>query len=262
MKSYLKATLILFFSIILSCETDTEDLKTNSLVPEENQLLRKDTSVDLSPEEFRSFMQYTAFITAQVLYHDNTNLIRNEFVNTLESNGTGTNAVKTNLSNLIGDHSQAPLFDDAFEDLFYYYQNDQQGSDTLDFTCPKGTHTNVTCTGCNNNDNTDLSYELFKTIVLSENCLELYLPNGYNYSNLNSFHSTAHPLDNSYTNKGYSHPAPCEPDLALEISSINSLNFIAKNNLIVVRPFRDLNISYCTYTDYSEVVNFNSYLFN
>ena len=264
MKIHSKLSLILLLVFSFSCDNGIEELEQNQTTQE--HLMLKRSSTKSSPqtptdaEILESFMQYTAFITAQILYHDDTNQVRSEFENVLSTpNQTGNSVVRiAPLQDLLGPNSQASEFENAFEIAFNYYQENNVKNPE---SCPKGTHPNLNCPDCYTTTGNSLSYESFIDVVINENCLEFYLPNGYDSNDLNNFYSTAHPMEDVNNNIGYQHPASCHEDLAVEVESIDDTDFNQYNNLLVVRPYKTESVFYCVYSDYSDI-NFTDFLFN
>ncbi|MEO1032777.1 MAG: hypothetical protein AAFX55_15300 [Bacteroidota bacterium] len=259
MKNYLKSILVVFLVCALSCENEIEELETDQATERGKNAQQSPTPADI----LENYLQVTAFITAEVLYQTDPNnsptdqLVLTEFENALSTpnDSTYSSAVRVvKLKDLLGANNQTPNFENAFESKFnYYMQNDIKNPRG----CPKGDHPNITCPECLN----FITYQSFINVVISENCIELYLPNGYNSNDLSSFNTTAHPMNITLDNSGWEIPATCEDDLALVIDSVDLSNFSSFNNLIVARPYKDVSSFYCTYTSYSSI-DFTNFLFN
>ncbi|WP_422106116.1 hypothetical protein [Winogradskyella sp.] len=261
MKNYLKFIVLPFLVCALSCDQGIEELETHQTTESAKSTQPGPSAVDI----LESYLQVTAFLTAQVLYQADPNnnttnqLVLTEFENALSTpnDSTYNSLVRVvNLDDLLGTNSQTPNFENAFKARF----NDYFGDETEDRKCrPKGGHPNITCPDCAIDSNP--TYQSFIDVVIFENCIELYLPNGYKSSDLSRFNTTAHPMNSDLFNDGWEIPLTCDDELGLEIDSIDTSNFSTYSNLIVARPYKDVSSFYCTYTSYPNIV-FKDFLFN
>ena len=196
---------------------------------------------------FESMLQWTAYITAQVLYHYPD--AESQFVNELNSVNNYPNKT-VDLKDLLGRNVSNPAFKRAFEEQFFRFVDIDCG-DWIDILLgplegspkPHPPVEIIDPLSC------DEAFTSFIYAILEANCLEIYLPLNYDADN-NNFTSTAHPLTLATVNDCYIHPHDYYGD-----QNISLINIHTFSNPIVVRPVRIYGpmMNGCMYTDFSGV---------
>lgn len=253
MKYFNNISILLILLILNSCQN------SNDFESDIDNLNSLDNSSDIrsvraEDDEFEIQMQWVSFLIAKAIHDDSD--ARQVFINSYNTIGTGSTDV-VSLNKLLN----APYFDNrleqAFETAFYYYffpnsSCPDEGRNPRGGPKPPGT-----IGGCPGpiprNRCLEGAYLQYLHYLTQENCLEVYLPNGYDSSHT-QIHTTAHPLTNFGANEGYVMPEDCRNDLT--ISPFN-LHFL--NNVIVTRPYRD-TITRCDYDEYYFVEDFTVFL--
>ena len=104
-------------------------------------------------------------------------------------------------------------------------------------------------------------------ILLDENCLEFYFPNGMNYNGTFTITSVAHPMNSNTTNYGLirhfnlqndSLPVIGEIGTYTETIEISPAYVDDGSNVIIVRPFKTLGEE-CSYSEYGNI-DFHDFL--
>lgn len=195
-------------------------------------------------------MQWAAYLTAQVFMNSNEG--RAQFLE--EYNASGTGVVK--LSDLLDDHVQDQSFKNAFRAQYsvYAYSELPYSCDQLNNvrTSDRPTPPTIPSGGDDENYFGEI-YGEFLNAIVNNNCLEFYLPNGYNPLG-RTIISSAHPLlDQNFNNEAYRHSSSCN------ISNV-TINGLSKSNVIIVRPFRNaISVtSTCSYSEFD--FNFTDFL--
>ncbi len=232
--------------IIFSCSK--QELIGENPTDNETTSLNKATNNRVALEKdiliLENKMQWVSYLTAQVLLKDEP--ARKEFVNLLSNRSP--KVIK--LQDILRFDSENNSFREAFEVEFNYYQT--EGND-----CgrPEGRPKPNT-----QGLRSEVTYSAFNSYIsslLEDECLELYMPNGFN-SNFEAISSipptsittSAHPLViPSKFNRGFIHKGRCQ----IEKSIVSS---VTMGTVIIVRPYRLING--CSYKKYSGI-NFQDF---
>lgn len=264
--------------ICFSCQDDNDIQIDNDLSNEiENNIVSSsahreslDRSVLVDGRiTLRNAMQWAAFLTAETIWNDSN--ARAFFISSLGNSNT------LDLSILLDDTSigsQGSLaFRNAFEQEFERFSSGEaiascggnrlipRGGPSL----PQSGGGNSNCTGVDPDDDPfdfcPSEFERFVGYLIHANCLELYLPNGFNNNSSQSIVSSANPLKaNRLENTAYRLPFDCNNNSI----TIKNTNFNTFGNVITVRPFRPINIfldDSCNYSEYSDI-DFTEFLSN
>ncbi|AXT19834.1 hypothetical protein D7030_01600 [Flavobacteriaceae bacterium AU392] len=234
--------------LCFSCQTDdnivieenifSNELNQNAIISlseisNEPHLLNRKT------EQLENQMQWTAFLVGETLVSNR--LAENEFVNVLSIQNSNT----INLRDLLLSINNNSAFKKAFRKQFDIYLIPQNECGR-----PRGGPVLTGGPGGGSNELKFLNFINYLTVI---NCIELYLPHGYNASIAENY-SSAHPLNAIHSNTAYIHPRDCIND-DVQISPFNLLN---DSNVIIARPLRSSN---CNYEEYSEI-DFTDFLSN
>lgn len=256
MKNVSKLVLLLIILNFSSCSNEEviETSKTNSDV---KYLKTADDQISIEDIRFENLMQWTAYLTTQVLI--NNDQWSEQFVS-LNSN---TGVIK--LEDLFNDNLLNTSFIDALEVEF-----DNHVLQTTSI-CDIGARSNDRPTppqlpGSSQSGIQILSWTLtfpvdeerwfeeYLELILDDNCLEIYLPNDYNILEMTAI-SSAHPLlDHNFNDLAFNHTSTCEIEYA-------SVSDISLGNIIIVRPDRKTytyNLLDCSYSQYP--FNFTDFL--
>lgn len=192
---------------------------------------------------FESMMQWTAYLTAQVLYHDAD--AESEFVNVLNNGGNVPTKI-IDLSDLLGGDVGNPAFKRAFKEQFFRFVDIDCGDWPGIILGPiEGSPKPHPPVDVADPFSCDEAFTNFIYAILEANCLEIYLPLDYDEDN-NNFTSTAHPLTLSNKNDCYIHPH--DNNMPEDISMSN---IYEKDNPIMVRPVRVYGPMFdCMYPEY------------
>lgn len=247
-KIYFSAALLLCF-ITFSCQEE-------SLVLEENLpvtiygIEKSDTSqVVTKAEILENNMQWASFIVSEILFSDSDKEYRNDFALILRNENT------ISLNDLIGDNEIIPGFREKFRTLFisYFY-------DTYPYSLCENGRPNASEDRPFTLNSIGGPFENYRQYILNDNCVELYFPNPLpfelEFGQDLIITSTAHPLTNDSSNKGY------ERNACVDVNSVNLVDvdnlYISTNiNIIVARPFIS---PACSYLEYDN--NFTNFLAN
>lgn len=198
-------------------------------------------------------MQWAAFLTAEAILYDVN--AANQFNIRFDSISKTVKLSDLLIHNGIG----IPHFRNAFREQFEFFD-----SGAADTQCNDGTRkprggpslpdaAGGTCGGCDpNNPDPTSNFEKFVSYLIDQNCLEFYLPNGYNPFD-REFTSSAHPLNNELFNEAFELPFDCSNNAEFVISNFTLNNF---ENVIIVRPVKTLlgvPNDPCFYPEYSDI---------
>lgn len=250
----MKTTFKLFLSALLlvtvfSCNLENiEEESVNSEIQERKTLSEDiDAITDGKEESLHNKMQWASYITAQTLL--NSSDARDQMRDALIASGS----INTlNLSDLLSENLANQSFRDEFRAQFEFYLNIHVNDPCSGVGRPEGT---PRPTGTLGGMPETLLFDIYVSSLIYEDCLEYYMPNGYVLIPITSpgpdslIKSTAHPLDTSPTNVGYSHTSRCY------VAEIDVDDFTT-DIIIVVRPYRD--DFGCTYEEYD--VDFEEFL--
>lgn len=227
----------LFFITCFSCQS-IDDIDTNeSSTKEDVNVANKSIALPTPAKRFENNMEWAAYLAAQAII-TNANA-KAQFINTINNSGFVKNV---ELENLLGQSVLDPSFRNAFEEQYVYFSN-LSGC----LRCPGGT---VNPTGMESADCSGFCEYLM--ILLEENCLEIFLPNGFT-SLSTTISSTAHPLNLDLLNDAYIHT-----ENGINLKTISNTNVLTFINPLVVRPFIN-DVNDCEYDEYSEI-NFSLFL--
>ncbi|RZN84763.1 MAG: hypothetical protein EVB11_01545 [Winogradskyella sp.] len=253
MKVILKLSLILLlFSCFYSCETEEiqEDNIETKLLSNKSPI-REELEVPQGLEEpidLENRMQWISFMTVQVLLRNND--ARDQFRDEVLISGT-SNAF--HIKALLNPDVRNETFKDEFRVVFYLYYNENDVCDGIGR--PRGGPKPPGNIGGDpydpNAPPSPSPFDLYLSSILYDDCLEFYLPNGFNpligiggTGGMAFAKSTAHPLTNATTNIGYHHVNSC---LVSEITIDNS----TLGPIIVVRPLALVAATLsCSYNNY------------
>ena len=214
-------------------------------------------------------MQWASYIAAQTIMSDGD--IRIEVFNILN----GREAIP--FEELIGRNTSSnTLFRAKFIDILNLLIDSTRSVGPGPTTGMETPPPPVIDCGCGApTEETEFFVNLFFQALLIENCVELYMPEGFSpftpISVPHSITSTSHPLSTESFNKGIIHYS--EPifngsfDVTSEGVDVVDSNYVANTNndiVIVVRPFRPNTISLydpCTYEEFSNI-DFTDFLSN
>ena len=255
-------------AIVFSCSRDNDILQ-----PEQDvnfQLETKSTSLDATSSddpfvqtdftnksapqmaELETHMQLTGYIVARVLMYKDQGPERLQFAAAFSGGDTAS------MSTLIGNGANGTPFKTAFIEYLSHYFD---GSPCLD--CPGGEDDEPPLTGGNGliQNTQDLVQDVIDFVTI-DNCVELFVPTGMDYSK-DQMTSVAHPMTNSSWNEGYERYA--EPNennkISKRVSPVNQQYVNQNDNMIIVRPFKVIMSADCHYSQYAHI-DFTQFLNN
>ena len=238
--------LCLSLLLVFSCQKD-ELNETQSIDKLENTEATRDKGDNEEPlteaEQFESMLQWISYITAEVLITDGGNA-EEEFVDAL--NASMSNAIE--IGDLLGFDKDDTEFYQAFRARYLYHLT---VGDPGDPEGPGGS--SPTLWPAAGGTGGDL-WHLFLVAINDNNCLEYYLPNGYDRT-MNIITTTGHPITTALTNDAYSH----DGDMTPVETVLNNFNVGNKRNPILVRPDRLLSPVDCQYVMFPGI-DFEAYL--
>ncbi|WP_298508587.1 hypothetical protein [uncultured Kordia sp.] len=243
MKNSLKLIALVFIFSFSSCGTE-ELTETNT----ETQSSIAKSLTEIEDIRLHNLMEWTGYLASQVGL--NSNLGRTQLLNAYNA-GSGS----VSLSDLLEVSDQS--FKKALKIEFYRYiltpscvsdgrpkdhptppelpghPNYQHGSWIFEYGDPNATEEEIN----------EERFEQYLGLILEENCLEIYFPNGFSMP-IRNIKSSAHPLvDQNFNNEAYKHVAECN------ISETNVTSGTV-GNIIIVRPSRSFRDTNCTYTQF------------
>jgi len=204
-----------------------------------------------STEQFESMMQWGAFLTAYTIFHDE--LARAELLNAIPA---GENSFELNQLFFVSND-----FELAFKAYFDLYANSCYQSKPA---CPEtaGSFPDPPLGGGGNIQ--AVLYSDFRADLIQNNCLELYFPNELVFEQQESKNfvinivTTAHPLNNNPFNNGFKLFANHGENPSAAVTNIDG-NYIVDKNVIVLRPYQNLEDSNCYYEQFG-VGDFTDFL--
>lgn len=262
MRNTLKLIALVFILNFSSCSED-ELIETNSET--QSSIAKSKTLTEIEDIRLQNLMQWTGHLAGQVALNNNEG--RAQFINAVNASNNGS----VKLSDLIhyesdnqnrsyGNTDLSESFANALKDEFYKYvlisdfcsnpertrdrpvppelpgqPNFQHQSWIYNYPEPGDTEEEIY----------EERFQQYLGLILEDNCLEIYLPNGFN-TPIRNIISSAHPLlDQNFNYEAYKHVAEC---------NIDPINITSRTlgNIIIVRPyigtgFPDTN---CTYTQF------------
>jgi hypothetical protein len=256
MKTPLKLIALVLIFNFSSC-SEEELIETN--IETQSNIAKSTTYVNANVERLHNIMQWTAYLTTQVLLNSNEG--RAQFEN-FYNNG---NTESIRLADLVGNSVQNESFKNALEDEFYRYilipescpEDPMRTSDRPRPPHPPGHpetlpgfiswtfNTPDYVPGHTIEEIHEERFQHYLELILDDNCLEIYLPNGYN-TQVRNIRSSAHPLlDQNFNDEAYKHISEC---------NVNTTNVTSRTlgNIIIVRPKRYTALvnSNCHYSQY------------
>lgn len=258
----MKTNYFLLLSILFLCFAcqKNDDFESDNVAVEKkinesnNRGVGGASSFEQSREAFESMMQWTSYLTAQALYYDSA--AESQFISVLQSDISSPNKI-ISLEDLLGHNVSNSSFRLAFREQFFHYVDidcDNTGGGFGPLEGSPKPHPPIEIADPNN---CDLVFANFLTALLDNNCLEFYLPLGYDASD-NNWTSTAHTLTTSLQNECYLHPIDTYTTTLIKISNLNTYH-----NPIMVRPIRKYGPMFpdCMYPDYAGI-DFSLFLDN
>ncbi|CAL2055169.1 hypothetical protein [Tenacibaculum sp. 190524A05c] len=224
-------------SELVGVETNRKNAKSNSGFAASNTNLLENK------------MQWFSYITTEVLMTSYE--ARQEFQAILNSSSTA-NVIK--LSALLSSGANNTNFMSVFESKFDFYQYSNQEDGTVR---PNERPRPGTGGGPGLAPGSS-EFELYLSSLLYEDCLELYLPNGFisfglNSNDITSILSSAHPLSSD------DHNDEAYLFLNTYAETKTSVNENTSGNIIITRPYK--NRGNCLYLDYINI-DFTDFLAN
>ncbi len=235
-------------------------------------------------EVFRSQMEWTAFITAEVLAESNTIVGQNSSIMTEINNAIAVYGTVIPIQALLGNQSNYTNFKVAFKEQFLaYYIGDCRPN----FGVQRPPNSALLSDNPpppempESSQNYQVWAEGFATSfinqITNENCIELYIPNGIEYGDppngpfpiggspdIQNYIVGAHPLTTQTSGGPGWEILPEKPKITLcssymaarsnVLSSLNTTFY----NVIIARPYRDQNVG-CNYISIN-VTDFTLYL--
>lgn len=112
--------------------------------------------------------------------------------------------------------------------------------------------------------------DAFIDYITTEACMEIYVPNGLDYSPTASIYAVSHPLNNvDDSNRGYEYYADLvlddgddNPGFESGSKVITPALMLAEGNVIVSRPVDIPMVQGCGYSDYFDIADFTLFLNN
>ncbi len=240
---------LLVATLITSCEAEQineAESSENLEISTKATSLGGDSSGDTAAELFERRMEWLSFLTVKVMDEQTST---KAYINGLM---TANNTVQA--SALFG-HSPYTSFEAEFRDLLY---------DELSGTIPDPDHDRdkpgvpiIPIPDPLTGDVYEIAVQDFIDYIVTDNCVELYFPNGAIVGNsggigfsFTSFTSTAHPLNSDASNAGIKRleriaPAPLRgytTDVTVNDGYVN-----INDNVVVARPKTTIA---CPYTEY------------
>ena len=254
MKFFKYVCTVLILAICFSCQQENELELENDLINHTSTSKAPQIASGSIDDPFEAQLQWVSFLTAKVIQQNPA--ARTQFINLI--GGPDSDIVK--LNDLLVDGS---AFEIAFKHQFILHH----GGST-DEKCsggskdPKGKPKPPGAIGgCQEGYCLDTLYQQYIDYLTLENCLEIYIPNGYTPTTI-LIYSTAHPLTNSNHNEGYIVPEQCDGEV-----TISPFNVAALNNVLITRPYREVTITEfgnttttCSYDEYSSIIDFTYFL--
>lgn len=239
----LLTVLLLFFACENSNEAPEVTNTENTEIPVDKSVKRS-TSTD-QVNQLENLMQWTSYLAARVLLRDSQ--AESEFIAALIDNSSNIlpEAKIIRLRDLLPPKSNGrpeTAFKEAFREEFLYFLDNNWWDPNGGCRMPRGGAPIPDPTGGGGDC---VNYCLFEELILENNCLEFYLPLGYN-PGINSINSSAHPLDTSGENDRFEHPG-CGHNLVINSSNLHQLS-----NVLIARPYRPVNFMnvQCSYDEY------------
>ncbi len=245
------ATFLLLSIVFFSCEKE----QTIESTPEANLITTVDQNEtggedDCCHEEnmFERQLHWFSFLTAEILVHNAE--IRSAFA--LEFGTIRNYTIPA--EDLIGPNALIPSFDQEFFDIMTAYIEDGNGWPNSNQTPPPIPPVIGGLPG----GNAEALTALYYTIILDDNCVELYLPNGFNLSVPSpEITTTAHPLTDATSNEGkHWHFSPLVQGYIWPPVVVNPAYTATNDNIFVARPVRNAVAppsDPCSYTLYSGI---------
>lgn len=257
MKNTLKLIALVFILNFSSC-SEEELMETN--IETQSKIAKSTTYDEANVEKLHNIMQWTGYLTAQVLLNSNEG--RAQF----ESFYNNGNTESIRLAYLVGSSVQNESFKSALKDEFYRYilipescpedptrtrdrptpPNPPGHPETLSGFISWTFNTPDYVPGLTIEEVNEERFQHYLELILEDNCLEIYLPNGYN-TPIRNIKSSAHPLlDQNFNDEAYKHISECNVDLTNVASR-------TLGNIIIIRPYRGTGFpgNNCAYTQYS-----------
>jgi len=218
-----KTNIILFAILLFIFSSCNNTLDENTMIYN-NQNIEQRSQVD---PILCADLQWTAYIIAGMLYEDEDDLFRSEFIDYSESGGT------VYLSTLF----ENPDFNSRFTELTFFYFEEESGIGIDKATRPTNKPAKPP-RGIIDGDEVQANF--FLTAVKSYDCTEIYFPKELDFDNaILSITSTAHPLNTALNNEGYK----WELNTGVKGDYIDVMNVDVDNeyvddndNVIVARP--------------------------
>ena len=260
MKKTLLILIVALLSVLSACEKEQDTLTENEIANHISDvpIIRGGGGDECCHEEnmFERQLHWLSATTSKVLrYYPSA---RAEVLN--EFNGPTDNTISAEA--LIGSGSGLLTFETAFQIEFKKYLN--PGDPTTDNSRPTPPPVPV---GVGPSTPQQI-YDMYKNIMLVENCVELYFPDGLDLTGPFTTTATSHPLTSSNSNEGilrlYSAfgTGVDDPQNGGSLSSfvvVDSSYLNHEGNVIVARPIRNAssgpgqNVN-CDYTQYNGIV--------
>lgn len=262
MKKLLPLLSIVLALLATSCEKETLEISNEGIAPLVTQNVAQKTSCTSEYDLFERRLQWFSFISAKVLRYNTA--ARSEVQG--EIFGFNDDTVEAEL--LLG--TTLSNFEAAFENEFIYYVGtccpdpDTEGGKPDEPIIPDPISPLTP----------QQKYELFVNYMVDDNCVELYFPNGLNFSGSFQLTSTSHPLTSSASNEGtlryYNMQYGFDTveggggtgsPYITEGVCVDDAYAANNNNIIVARPIRNTQSvdPDCSYTNY-EGINFTLFL--
>jgi len=243
--------------LVFSCQVEQDEVienkanLTTTVAPQfgPGGLLQPDPDDDSVLEQSLAWASYTA---GSVLYKDST--LQNELTPHLNSS---TKSLSFEL--LLGPNSQTPLFRSRFMNRFQLFVDCSLGL-VIDDDCPGGGNSpgDPACPPCTG-FNAGAEAQAFVDYLVNENCLEFYLPRGFQFGASDEITTLAHSMNDLFiTNKGFLfeysafHPEPLGRVGASYVQT-------RTHTFIIGRPVRVAVDTNCAYNNVN-VVDFNDFL--
>ncbi|MEL7145005.1 MAG: hypothetical protein AAFO69_01450 [Bacteroidota bacterium] len=248
-----KLYIIILLIVAFACQ-EAETLTPDTSIINSSSNLRSSRTTD-PVLLFENQLEWVAYLVSRAVATDAA--ARSDFDDAVRLHGVlGSRSVKLRLDDLLAaPNGQYGAMRDKFEELYHIYQSGAD-VDNCQVKTIGGSPRPVYDTGgagdcpfANCNDD----FGQYLDGILHVNCLEIYLPIGFD-NQVMEVSSSAHPLTDDAHNDLYIHTRDCVSD-----GIIDDLNVGIVSNPLIVRPVRTTGIG-CLYQQY-DPINFKHFLY-
>lgn len=246
MKNFKILIVLSLTALVFACSPENEAVPT----PSESQDLVLNQSTTKSSSnlfEDENALAWAAFITGKILFNTQ-NASERSYFNTNYGNGG-----YVDFEDLLGSSPDSPGFKAKFIDFVEYYIENGDSNNG----CPDGEEQDPEPPLGDNDNKLSVieQVQLYLDFLITDNCAELYFPDGLSLSGIVKVTTAAHPFNTDLENNGIRRFFQLNCDNAGNTEAVTvKHDYIAvdgNENVIIGRFRKDTQVLNCTYTEYS-----------